>query len=608
MLIKTLRHAAGVLGTFFLLLPVTQAQSAASRPDGAKLYEQRCAACHEHPRGRVPSREALGYRASSNIVMALKTGAMQPQATGLTTEDARAIAAFLTADAARHSPALQPNPCPTAKSAFELSAAGWNGWGMDLANSRFQPHPGLAAESVRRLKLKWAFAFPGLMTWGQPTVMGGRVFVTSTNGQVYALDASTGCTLWHIEAGAPVRTAISVGLGPDGKAIAYFGDTSATVHAVDAATGTPLWSVRVDDHPLARVTGAPILFSRRLLVPVSSYEEGAAGAADYGCCTFRGSIASLDASTGRIIWKRSTIAEERKTYRRKNGDTDLSGPAGASVWDTPTVDLRRGVLYVGTGNDYTDLHSSTSDSVLAIGLASGEILWKQQLDEHDSWASGCAYGGPCPEPAGLDADFAASVILVTLPSGRDVLIAGQKSGTVYALDPAAGGKVLWRKKVGAGGVFGGIEWGMAAMGGKVFVPISDSLPNSSEAARPGLAALDAATGEQLWWSPAPRPTCVWGAQDCRAALSQAVTAMPGIIFAGSQDGHLRAYEAESGRIVWDLDTGRDVPAVNTPSAHGGSLDGGGPVLAGGLLYVNSGYGQFLGRGGNVLLVLSEDGK
>lgn len=143
----------------------------------------------------------------------------------------------------------------------------------------------------------------------------------------------------------------------------------------------------------------------------------------------------------------------------------------------------------------------------------------------------------------------------------------------------------------------------------IYVPVSDSMPtHPSGRARPGLGALDAATGKVLWWAPAPRPTCSWGPDDCRAAQSQAITAIEGLVFSGSQDGHLRAYEAHTGRIVWDFDTARHVPAVNAESAAGGSLDAGGPVLAGGVLYVNSGYGQFLGRGGNVLLALSVDGR
>jgi polyvinyl alcohol dehydrogenase (cytochrome) len=557
----------------------------------------------------VPSKESLGNRNPINIVMTLMTGAMRPQAAGLSTEQARAIAAYLTAEAASHRPALRPNLCPMTAEPVDTARTGWNGWGWDVANSRHHPHPGLAASDVPRLKLKWAFAYPAAMTWGQPTVMGGRVFVTSTTGEVYALDADTGCTWWTFDAGAPVRTALSVARGDEEHAaIAYFGDISATVHAVDANTGREIWRTRVEEHPLARITGAPALFDDRLLVPVSSFEEGAAAAPGYSCCTFRGSVVAVDAHTGKITWRRSTIAEEPRTYQRKGNTTKLFGPAGASVWDTPTIDRERGLLYVGTGNDYTDISSPTTDAVVAMGLTNGAIRWTQQLVPDDNWASGCTFGGPCPKPAGADSDISASTILVTLASGRHVLVAGQKSGVVSGLDPDANGKVIWQVKVGGGGVFGGIEWGMAAIGSTVFVPISDSLTNTAEPARPGLAAIDAATGKQLWWAAAPTPVCSWGTADCRGSLSQAISTIPGIVFAGSQDGHLRAYDARNGRIVWDFDTARAVPAVNATSATGGSLDAGGPVIADGVLYVNSGYGQLLGRGGNVLLALSVDGK
>ena len=588
-----------------LLACVTRAAAA---PDGAALYAARCAKCHEQAQGHIPSRKNLAMRAAINIVMTLKTGSMKPQAEGLSQEEVTALAAFLTADAPKT--VLRPNLCSKPAPPLRVVDGAWNGWGRDLANSRFQPQAALASHSVPRLKIKWAYAYPGQMTWGQPTVVGGRVFVTSTTGQVYALDADTGCTVWSIEAGAPVRTAISVGPGSEAhNTIAYFGDTSAVVHAVDADTGVEVWQARIAKHPMARITGAPVLFGNRLFVPLSSFEEGAAAQPGYACCTFRGSVVSLDATTGAQIWKQHIVEQASKPYRRAGEATELFGPAGGAVWGAPTIDEARGVLYVGTGNDYTDISTPMTDAVVAMSLTTGEIRWAQQLVHHDNWAAGCSFGGPCPKPSGDDADFPASTILVKLASGHDVLIAGQKSGVVYGIDPQAGGKVLWQTKVGAGGLFGGIEWGMAAIGSTVYVPISDSMPTrSTDAPRSGLSAVDAATGKLLWSRRDTQPACSWGPSDCRAAHSQAASAIEGIVFSGSQDGHLRAYETHGGKIVWDFDTARDVPAVNTDSAYGGSLDAGGPVVVNGVLYVNSGYGQFLGHGGNVLLALSVDGE
>jgi len=581
---------------------------AASAPDGAALYALRCAKCHEHAQGHMPTRESLSNRPLINIVMTLKTGSMQPQAEGLSHEEVTAIAAFLSAAAKK--PVLHSNHCSAPAQPLRVSQTGWSGWGRDLANSRFQPHSGLAPADVPRLKLKWAFAYPSPMSWGQPTVADNRIFATSTTGQLYALDATTGCTVWSIEVGAPVRTAVSIGPGFAGHtALAYFGDTSATAHAVDADTGAEVWRARVDEHAMARITGAPVLFNDRLFVPVSSFEEGAAAKPGYACCTFRGGVVALDARSGGLIWKQSTISKPPSPYHRDGEPTTLFGPAGGAVWSAPTIDAARGVLYVGTGNDYTDLGTAMTDAVVAMRLTTGDILWAHQLVPDDHWAAGCSFRGPCPQPSGPDADFSAAMILIKLPSGGDMLIAGQKSGVVYGLDPGAQGKVLWRTAVGVGGIFGGIEWGMAASGSSIYAPISDSMPTrDSDKPRSGIGALDATTGKLLWWTPASPPVCHWGSADCRAAHSQAVTAIDGIVFSGSQDGHLRAYDTRSGKVSWDFDTAQTFPAVNADSASGGSLDAGGPVVVNGVLYVNSGYGQFLGHAGNVLLALSVDGK
>ena len=380
------------------------------------------------------------------------------------------------------------------------------------------------------------------------------------------------------------------------------------MHAVDADTGKALWKVKVDDHPLARMTGSPVLAGDRLLVPVSSLEEGAASQAAYECCTFRGAVLALDPRTGKVLWKTKTITAPMKTYRRKGQAVDLHGPAGGAVWNAPTVDLQRGRVYFGVGNDYTDVDDTNTDGVMALDLKTGKKLWISQLQPKDHWAAGCTYGTVCPEDAGPDFDFAVSPILVDVAKGRQVLVAGQKSGTVYGLDPDSG-KLLWKTPLGSGSIFGGIEWGMAAAGRTVFAPISDSMTLAPAKPKPGLAGVDALTGKRLWWAPAPvKPVCAWGEDGCLGAHSQAVSAMPGLVFSGSHDGHLRAYDVKTGKVAWNFDTAVAVKPVNGPTARGGSLDTGGPAIADGVVYVNSGYGQFLGQGGNVLLALSVDGK
>ena len=236
-------------------------------PDGAAIFAQRCAGCHEHATGHTPSHEALTRRGPTNVLMALTAGAMKPMAAGMSSADMAAVAGYLAAEGSAKTEPVHSNPCKGQAAPLRLSGPAWNGWGRDLSNTRFQPAPGLAFAAVPRLKLKWAFAYPGQMAWGQPTVVGGRVFVSSSGGEVYALDAESGCTVWTFQAAAPVRTALTIGKGPSGL-VAWFGDMTGNVYAVDADTGRQLWRTKADDHPMTRITGSPVLDGGRLYVPV----------------------------------------------------------------------------------------------------------------------------------------------------------------------------------------------------------------------------------------------------------------------------------------------------------------------------------------------------
>jgi polyvinyl alcohol dehydrogenase (cytochrome) len=467
---------------------------------------------------------------------------------------------------------------------------------------------GFGAPDVPRLKLKWAFGFPGANAApAQPAVAGGRVFVGSATGTVYALDAATGCTWWTYQAAeAAARTAVSVGPRPGGWAV-YFGDQAATVHALDAATGAVLWKTKVDDFWAARVTGSPLLSAGRLYVPVSSDEETQGLNAAYECCRFRGSVSALDAATGRLIWKTYTIADPPRPVGRNRSGTQLWGPAGAGVWSSPTLDVKRRVLYVGTGNAYNAPDPGVTDAILALDLETGRLVWSRQFTENDWYTFGCRITENCPEPVGPDFDFASSPILRELPGGRRVLIAAQKSGMVYGLDPDRDGAVLWSTRVGRGGPRGGVQWGPATDDRHVYVAVSDVVSAAPHEAG-GIHALRLADGGTFWYTPAPPLACRPGARGCNAAQSAAVTATEGVVFSGSVEGKLRAYSTASGAILWEFDTARAFPTVNGVSARGGSIDGPGPVAAGGMLFVNSGYDFFLGDPGNVLLAFSVDGR
>jgi polyvinyl alcohol dehydrogenase (cytochrome) len=463
---------------------------------------------------------------------------------------------------------------------------------------------GLRADQVPLLKLKWAFGFPGVgKANAQPAVVGGRIFAGSDSGKVYSLDAGTGCIYWTFKADRPVRSAISI--GPVGaKWVAYFGDQHAQAYAVDAATGALLWKVRVEEHPAAMITGAPALYDGRLYVPTSSYEEVTGAAPKYECCKFRGAVTALDAATGKQIWKSYTIAEEPHPVRKNKQGTQLWGPSGAGVWSSPTIDPKKRAVYVVTGDAYSDPAARTSDAFLAFDMDTGKLLWSRQLTEGDAFNLGCPTGDNCPETNGPDFDFGCSPNLVDLPNGKRALVAGQKSGMVHAVDPDQQGEVLWSVRVGKGGALGGVQWGNASDGQNVYVAVSDHYATKNLNEAGGMFALKLATGERVWST--PPPGC--GKPYCSPAQSAAVTLIPGVVFSGSLDGHLRAYATADGRIVWDVDTAVDYQSVNGVKAKGGSLDGPGPTVVGGMLYVNSGYGQFGEMPGNVLLAFSVDGK
>ena len=241
------------------------------------------------------------------------------------------------------------------------------------------------------MKVKWAFGYRATYIYGQPTIVGGRVYVTSTTGRVYSLDARTGCTHWTFDAAAAVRTAVSVVRipGDSGKRLAaVLGDDSANVYALDADSGKLLWKSRLDQHPDARITGAPVFYAERLYVPVSSLEELSAAAPGYECCKFRGSVAALSARDGKVIWQTYTIARKARPYRKTDNGTELYGPAGGSVWSAPTLDPRRNLLYVGTGNSYTDVPTSRTDSILALDMRTGAIRWTNRLHPGDNYVVG----------------------------------------------------------------------------------------------------------------------------------------------------------------------------------------------------------------------------
>lgn len=488
-------------------------------------------------------------------------------------------------------------------------------------------HAGLSASNVPKLTLKWAFNLGAVkVARAEPTVVDGWLFITTQAGVVYALDATSGCTRWGFKADKGIRSGVAMG-DANGKAAAFFSDEGGTMYALDAQTGSLIWKVRPTSHPATLATAEPRYYEGMVYQPYASFEETLAGNPKYECCTFRGSVAALDADTGKTLWQTFTIPDVAAPTGKTSTDKTApgigqSGPSGAGVWSSPTIDAARGVLYVATGDNYSDPPTNTSDAVLAMDLKTGRLVWSKQLTANDVYNNSC--GPPeragCPAVHGHDTDFGQSPILVDLGGGQRALVIGQKSGVVHAIDPDHEGKVLWQTRVATGGVVGGSQWGSAADKQKMYVAISDLVmrgvadPKSPMGFRlaldpgkgGGLDALDLKTGK-IEWSAKPVP-CAAARTDCSPAQSAGVTEIPGVIFSGSEDGHLRAYSAATGEVIWDTDTERAFPTVNGEAAHGGAIDGGAPAVANGMVFVNSGYGQWGGMPGNVLLAFSVGGK
>jgi polyvinyl alcohol dehydrogenase (cytochrome) len=592
----------------------------APTPDGAELYKRACAQCHDNGVGRAPNREQFRAMLPDRVLSAMETGSMVTMANGRSAPERRAIAEFLTGKTFATALSTTPSPramCTPANAPFSPgNGPAWSAWGGNTSNTRYQNTAGLSASDVPKLKLKWAFAFPGdLQSYSQTTIVGGRIFVGSWGGKVYSLNASTGCIHWFYEAGAGVRSAISIGqIGQ--RYVAFFGDQQGNAHAVDATTGAQIWKTRVDDFPVARVSGSPTLYNGKLYVPVASGEEATGAVPSYECCKFRGSVVALDAATGKQVWKTYTITEPLLPTKKNAVGTQLYGPSGAPVWATPAIDTVKRALYVTTGNNYSDPGSPMSDAFLAMDLETGKILWHRQMTANDAYTAACRLPDKtnCADSNGPDWDFGSSPILVNQPGGKRLLLAGQKSGIVHALDPDRDGAIVWQTRVGKGGTMGGVQWGSATDGTNVYVANSDigrimlnysTFTDADPKRGGGMFALRLDSGEKVWYT--PPPGC-GERRRCSPAQSAAVSAFPGVAFSGSVDGHMRAYSATDGTILWDFDTIRAYDTVNGVPGRGGSLDGPGPAIGGGMIFFNSGYHTAGGMPGNVLLAFSVDGK
>ncbi|MCY4213728.1 MAG: PQQ-binding-like beta-propeller repeat protein [Gammaproteobacteria bacterium] len=581
---------------------------------GRPIYEAACASCHEGAVRKAPHRDMIGLMPPEAILRSMEEGVMQEEASGLTPEERVLVAEFLAGAtmgtiAASDLPACADDvPPPDFSTAPDVI-----NWGLEPTNSRHIPAAaaGISAQQLPALKPRLAVRFPSAnRARSQPTFAGGAILVGSHSGKVYALDQESGCAHWSYQASSEVRTGIVIGrLSADGRAAttaAFFGDLLGHVYAVNAGTGEELWRQRADDHPNATITGTPSLHDGVLYAPVSSLEVNLALDPHYECCTFRGSVAAYAADTGKLLWQTFTIEEPATVQYQNRAETDMLGPSGAVIWNSPAIDAKRNQLYVATGENMSSPATLTSDAIFAMDLDDGTVNWVFQATANDVWNVACDTENDhsCPPEGGPDFDFGAATMLLTASDGREFVVGGQKSGIVHAVNPDDG-SVVWQTRVGRGGIQGGVHFGMAAAGDRLFVPISDMADGREypDPARPGLHALDIRTGDILW--SALNPDACNGRDFCHPGISQAVTAAGGVVYAGAMDGVLRVHDMETGAVLWEIDTTEEFTTITGETTHGGSFGGAaGPIIHNGDLALSSGYGIYNHMAGNLLLVLS----
>tara|TARA_R110002110_G_scaffold415561_2_gene650955 strand:+ start:185706 stop:187682 length:1977 start_codon:yes stop_codon:yes gene_type:complete len=600
---------------------------------GGKLFDKHCASCHDNPATHSPSREALSGFSKETVMVALEFGKMQPMAAHLSKQERGLIALYLAGTAPDDSGWIAENQCQSRPSADTTAFV--TDWGLGPQNRRYvsAEKAGITAANVNSLELAWSLAFPRVTDMrSQPAIIGDTMYFGDKTGKLFAIDRTRGCVRAHTEVISGIRSAITVATLESGRQLLIFADSMASIYAVDPQSLETVWQEDARIYETSVITGSISYHADRLFVPVSSYEVAVSGSPSHVCCKSHGGVISLDARNGKRLWEWHATADA--TLQGQNADgMDVYGPSGGSVWSTPAIDPERNRIYFGTGENLSKPATETSDAIIALDMGSGKQLWVFQATANDVWNAACLNGGAnCPEDAGGDFDFGASVIIAQAPDGQDLLLAGQKSGDVYALD--TDGELVWHRSVSNAAIGpglaqtttnGGVHWGMSLSGDKLIVAAADPERERPEyIPKPGLHALDITDGSVLWFQPVERGCYIpdedkplIGLQNMRAGkqlsledmyrcsfyygLSAATLATPELAFSAGLDGKVRAYDINNGDVLWQAETARPITASNGIDGHGGAIDVGGQVLADGWLYVQSGYSMFGQLPGNLLL-------
>lgn len=592
---------------------------------GGALYEQHCHACHSAPETKAPALSAMQRMPFTRVASTLEFGMMMQQAAHLRDDERLAIAKYLTSQATEVRDEWMASRQCAAAQLLEVDVGAEDNWGFGKGNRRaLETGADIGSADIDDLELKWALAIPGATEMrSQPVASAGHLFVGTANGNLLALDQETGCIHWRFAADSSIRSSLNLDATSDGVPTLFFADALGTVYAVTADDGRLRWKTSLRWFPVTVISGSLAFHEDRLFVPVSTFETALAGLDSYPCCRSHGGVAAIDANSGEVTWEYHSTPKAMKVGTTSAG-TDVWGPSGAAVWTTPAIDAERGVIYIGTAQNMSPPATHNSDSVIALDMKTGEVGWVFQGLAGDVWNVACHTGGAnCPENNGPDFDFGGAITLAQDVAGRDIVVAGQKSGHVYALDPDIKGKVIWQQRLSMGTSQGGVHWGVAVSGDTVWAAVADP-PRDREGyvPNPGIFALDLADGSIRWSLPVRRDCRFEPADAPRVGLvamrdaadfdpwpdcsffyghSAAPLYANGIVYAGALDGRLRIVDADSGNLLRVIETNRAYETINDVEGHGGAIDLGGVVVDGSKLFIYSGYGMFGQMPGNVLL-------
>ena len=468
---------------------------------------------------------------------------------------------------------------------------------------------GLSTADFPNLELAWSIAFPDTSSMrAAPVIVGSTVFYSATDaGRVVALDTETGCAKWVYEAGTRLRSSMAYD-SQDGAATLVFGDQRGMVYSLNAATGEANWvaSGQATDNQ-AMITGTPVIVDDKIIVPLSGSGVIAGGNPKYECCDNHGAVTALSLASGEKLWEYHTMPSAEYNGMVSSTGVKQRGPSGAPIWTTPTIDAKRGQVIVTTGENTSHPTTGTSDAIIALDLETGAENWVFQALENDMWNFSCSAKGPnciiLADTNSVDFDFGGPAILVE-SDGKELLVAGQKSGDLWALDPATG-TVVWNQRVGEGTALGGNHWGIATDFERAFMTINDPA-NIIENGFAGLYSFFLGSGEPSW-SYKVSPECNEQRSDrlrrCETLFGFSATplSVDGAVITAGLDGRLFVFDSQTGEQLFKYDTVKDYDTVNGVEGYGGSIDSHSIAAGAGMVFVGSGYGSFGQVSGNVLL-------